>query len=161
MLSTASHKEKSVRALDCLTGERLEVQTCLTTQLHMGAGAHSAVWLCSLSFPNATVPFTTSSHKPLGKSTLSFDSVSRQTVPRGRPSLKVGGDPVGWWALKTVLCLGPSGRGRSNSTKMVCCFKQSVCSVEGCARESSKETLGQVLILTMVTILRVGGTYRK
>lgn len=68
---------------------------------------------------------------------------------------------MGWWALKTVLCLGPSGRGRSSSTKTVCCFIQSICSVQGCARGNNKETLGQVLILTMVTILRVGGTYRK
>lgn len=82
MLSTVQHKEKSARALVCFTGGRRECSqayqpVCTGSQMHTRlcgpAVSHSQMPQC---------PSTTSTHRPLGKSTLSFDSVSREVAQR-------------------------------------------------------------------------------
>lgn len=73
-------------------------------------------------------------------STLSSDRVSR-----GAAQPECGWLSHGLWALKTVQCLSLSREGRSYSTEMVCCFKQSIRSEQVCAGENSiREARGQV-----------------
>lgn len=81
-LSTVRHKEESVRALVCFTGERLEVQTGLPTRLHTGArctlscvAPKSLILKCHSTAPLHNL-------KPLGNSILSFDSISRGVAQR-------------------------------------------------------------------------------